>query len=129
MQLTIALVEGASYAAAASSLPLLYRVAFDNETTISGPIRVTACMLENLGNKEISVGYARSVFSLPGVKQSIEAGTVVVLSVDALEHEAAPNDLVPGEYEVSAKASVQVQKPDGSVQHQELRATRQLVLL
>ncbi len=129
MHLTVALVEGASYSAAASSLPLLYRVVFEKETTISGPMRVTACILENLGNKELIVGYVRSIFCLPGIKQSVPAETVVALSVDPLEHEANPIGLIPGEYELSAKVSVQVSKQDGSLQHHELRATRQLVLL
>ena len=129
MQLAVDLVDGASYAATASSLPLLYRVTFENETMISGSINVTACILENLRNNKVCVGYAGNITSLPGAKRLIEAGTVVVLSVDALEHEEGLNDLIPGEYEVSAKVAVQVVKPDGSLRHQDLRATRQLVLV
>jgi hypothetical protein len=129
MQLIISLVEGARYTAAASSLPFLYRVVFETQMVISGSVTATACILENQGNDEVWAGYVRSVFSLPGAEQFVAAGSEVVLSVDALEHEDGPSELVPGMYDVSAKVSVRVVKPDGSIRPEELSATRQLLLL
>ncbi|WP_411878456.1 hypothetical protein [Polaromonas sp. YR568] len=128
MQLTIFLLEGTSYTSTARSLPFLYRVAFDNPTVISGPIHVTACILENQANKEVSAGYTKSIFSLPGMERFIEAGTELVIAAEALECESGSNELIPGSYEVSAKVSVQVASPDGSLKHHELRASRQFIL-
>lgn len=128
MRLTVSLVDGSSYASASPSLPLLYRVVFDEPTSISGPVRVTACVVENQQNSDVCAGYARTILSRPGAESFIDAGTELVLAVDALECEDGPSGLVPGEYEISAKVSVQVVRADGSLQHHELRASRQLVL-
>jgi hypothetical protein len=128
MQLSVSLVEGFSYLAAAQSLPFWYHVAFEEDTTILGSIKATACLVKNKADNEIIVGYVKNITSLPGTERLITAGTEVVLTVDALEHEETPSGLVPGAYEVSARISVQVSMPDGSHQHRELRASQRLVL-
>ena len=128
MRMTISLVDGVHYSAAAKSLPFRYHIAFETDTTIFGSIRVTACILENKKDKDVSVGYVRNITSLPGDERLIMAGTEVVLMADAMEHDEGPSGLVPGEYEVHAKVSVLAANPGDPPRPHELRATRQLVL-
>lgn len=129
MQLIVSLLEGHSYSSKSHSLPFQYLVTFTEDTMLSGPINVTGCILENKHDRDISIGYAKNIFSLPGAERAIKAGTEFRLSVDAMEHEGEPSGLIPGDYELSAKVSMQIVGSDGALHHRQLFATRQLVLL
>jgi len=129
VKLDIALVEGATYSAAARSLPFVYTVAFDHQTVIAGEPRATECLLVNTRDCEIVAGYSLTILSLLDAEcTTFAAGEYARLRVDALEHEEGQRDLIPGTYELSAKVALKVKGSDGAIRHQELRATRLLVL-
>lgn len=129
MNLSVSLVDGVHYSAAAKSLPFRYHIAFETDMSIFGSIKVTGCILENKKDSDIFVGYVRNITSLQGAERLITSGTEVVLTVDAMEREEGPSELVPGDYEVHAKVSVLAANPGDPPRPHELRATHLLVLL
>lgn len=128
MHLTVSLVDGAIYAAAAKSLPVLYHVFFDGVATMCGPIQVGACLLSVKGVDDAVAGYVRNATSLPGRERCIHESTEFVIAVDALEHEEDTCVLEPGIYELSAKVRFWLKGIDGSIRSQELRASQPVTL-
>lgn len=129
MNLTVSLVDGVHYSAAAKSLPFHFHIAFETDISIFGSIRVTGCILENKKDPDVVVGYAMNITSLQGAERLITSGTEVVLTADAMEHEEGPGKLAPGEYELHAKVCVLAANPGEPPRFHSLRATHQLVLL